>query len=473
MNNKSKEFIKNTIILFIGKFATQFISLFLLPIYTRFLIKEDFGFVDLIQSYISLFVPILSLRIDSAIFRFLIDQRNNEQNTSKIITNSLLIMSFSLSITITVSIIMSLFFSIKYLPLIIINIIVMIISSVFLQFLRGLGKNKNYSIASIITALTTLLSNIILIVFLKKDASSIFISSILSNIICILFVGISLSLQKKIKYNNISKKVLKEMLKYSIPMIPNTLSWWIVNISDRTIISIFIGVSFNAIYSVSCKFSNILNSIYSVFNMSWQESASLHINDDDRNEFFSKTINEIFMLFSTISLLIISILPLVYTIIIGNDYFESYKYIPILLYANSWNVMIGLIGGIYIAKKKTKEIAATTIISAIINIVINILLIKRIGLFAACVSTLLSYFIISLYRYFDCQKYIKLKLDIKKILLFTIIYTLSSLFYIGKNTVLIIFNLIIVLFYSYHTNKKQIKDIIGYLMNFLKNKKKY
>lgn len=77
--SKNKEYVKNTAILFMGKFATQFISFLLIPLYTRHLIASDYGMVDLIQTYISLFVPILIFRLDSAVFRFLIDERSNEQ----------------------------------------------------------------------------------------------------------------------------------------------------------------------------------------------------------------------------------------------------------------------------------------------------------------------------------------------------------------------------------------------------------
>ena len=77
--NRNNEFIKNTIILLLGKFTTQFMSLLLLPIYTHYLLTEEYGAVDLLQTYITLFVPILTLKVDSASFRFLIDNRYKEK----------------------------------------------------------------------------------------------------------------------------------------------------------------------------------------------------------------------------------------------------------------------------------------------------------------------------------------------------------------------------------------------------------
>lgn len=457
--NKNKEFVKNTLILFGGKFSTQFMSLLLLPLYTHYLLTDDFGIVDLLQTYISLFVPILTLRIDSAIFRFLLENKNNKDKQKNIISSSFFILLISIIFTIMLTTLISYIYSIKYYCWVVINIIVLMISSVLLHILRGFNDNIKYSIASFITGFSTLLINVILIIAFNFGANSILISASLANIICILYIVINLNITQYISFKNINKNTIKDILGYSLPMIPNSLSWWVINVSDRTIISTFLGIGFNAIYTVSCKFSNILNSIFSVINMSWQESASLHIDDDDCDIFFSNVINEIFMFFATISLLIISFLPFFYNNIIGNNYQNSYVYIPILLYANSWNILIGLIGGIYVAKKETKKIANTTIISAILNIFINLLLVKLIGLYAACISTLLSYFIMSIYRYYDCKKYVNLKLNINKIVLYTLVFIFSSYVYLNGNLILYILNILVIVIYSLLTNLKLIRYV--------------
>ena len=452
--NKNSEFIKNTIILFIGKFTTQFMALLLLPLFTRYLLTEDYGLVDLIQTYITLFVPILTLRIDSAIFRFLIDKRDDEKGKRKELSNFFIILICMLLLTSVILMILLVFVNIKYFPFAVINIIILMISNVFLQILRGLGKNKEYSIASIITAVSIFLFNILFILKYRYDASSILISSSIANIFCIVYVVKVTNLFKYIDLKEYDKKEIKAILKYSIPMIPNALSWWVVSVSDRTIISVFLGVAYNGIYSISCKFANVLNSAFLIFAMSWQESASLHINDEDREQFFSLIINRLLFLFGSLSLLIVVLLPFVFNILIGNAYIDSYKYIPILLYANTWNVLIGLIGGIYVAKKKTKQIANTTIVSAIINLIIHFLLIMRCGLYAACISTLISYMAMGFYRYFDCKKYVNIKIDFVKIFMFTTIFIFSTVLYNMNNLYLNIANLICVLVYVLILNKE-------------------
>ena len=356
--NKNKEFATNTFILFLGKFTTQFITFLLIPLYTHFLNADDYGLVDLIQTYISLFVPVLILRFDSVVFRFLIDERKNKDNVDGkkiVITNTVIMVLCVAVIVSSIYILVGFFVSIKYFWLLLFTVIAIMFSNILLQISRGLGKNKEYSIACVITGLTTLILNIMFIVIFKMGASSILISSCVANVLCSVYITLKNKIFGMIEFRFLSKKKILEYLKYSLPMIPNSLSWWIVNVSDRSIITFVLGSAMNGIYTISCKFSNIINSIFSIFNMSWQESASMHINDNDRDIFFTTIINKMLDLFSTVSVMIIAILPLVYNYIVGNDYIESYSYIPILLFANMFNVLINLIGGIYIAKKETKK----------------------------------------------------------------------------------------------------------------------
>ena len=467
---KSREYIKNTGILLLGKFTTQFMSFLLLPLYTKRLATSDYGTVDLIQTYITLLIPIITLRLDSATFRFLIDHRKDEAEAKKTITNVLALLFGAFCIAAAVSLVLPLFVTIPHYPLICANILVMIVSSIFLQILRGLGKNKHYAIASIITGVGALIINIIQIAWMGHGAESILVSATIANIFCALFAALSIKLPRYFSSRLIDRNKIKEFLKYSLPMIPNSLSWWVVNVSDRTLIRIFLGAAYNGIYTVSCKFSNILNSVFSIFNMSWQESASLHINDKDCDEFFSRMINQLLLLFSSIALLILVALPVFWNVVIGENYWNSYDYIPVLLYANSWNVLISLIGGIYVAKKKTKEIASTTIFSAIINLVVNFALIKFIGLHAATISTLVSYMAMAIYRAIDCQKYVKYKMDIAGFSIFTAVFVVSSVLYFVNNPILNIVNILLAVLYIFLANRKNLHSILQMIKSKHNNK---
>ena len=210
-DSKNKELLKNTFIIFIGKFCTQFISFLLVPLYTKYLITSDYGYVDLILTYISLILPILILRSDSSIFRYLIDERDNKKERAIIQIFALVLLS-----TIT-----NMIFKIQYIVSIILSTIMYAFSSMALQYIRGIGDNIGYSIASIISGITTLIVNIVLIVLLKVGGVSILISTIIANIFCVLYIAFRTKVYREIRRDSFSEKKLKKMLKYSIPMIPD------------------------------------------------------------------------------------------------------------------------------------------------------------------------------------------------------------------------------------------------------------
>ena len=462
--NKNKELVKNTIIIFIGKFCTQFITLLLLPLYTHFLATEDYGYIDLIQTYLTFFIPLILLKIDAGIFRFLIDARKSEEEKNKIITNGIFIVFVELIISTILFAIVVKIFSVKYSILIVMNLISLSVLTFLLQIVRGIGKNKQYSFSSIIAAIVTIVLNLIFLVGFHKNGKYVLIASLISNIICTIYLLIVNKILKNVKIKYIDKKLIKDLLKYSIPMIPNELSWWIVHVSDRTIISYALGVAANGIYSVSCKFSNILSSIFNIFNLSWQESAALHINDTDKDEFFSNVINKVFNLFICFCIGILACLPFVFELLIKDSYREAYKYVPILLLANIFSVLIGLIGSIYVAKKMTKEVAKTTMIAAIINLTIDVVLIKVIGIYAAAISTLVSYMLLAIYRYIDVQKYVKVKISIKNIVVNSIIFILVVVLYLYNDIALNVINLILCILYAIIVNKElliELKKVIG------------
>lgn len=418
--DKSKEFLKNTIVIFIGKFSTQFVALLLLPIFTYYLTASDYGMVDLIQTYIMLFVPLLTLRLDSVAFRFLIDTRSDKEAEKKANTNIMVCLAAQCIVSLVITGILAIFLNFQYFILAIFSTVAMMISSVLLQAVRGMGNNPVYSKASIIAAVSTLVVNLVLIIALKWGADSILIASIVANLLCSIYIFMKNKIYSKVKLELLDKKLIKEMLAYSLPMVPNSFSWWLVNVSNRTIIVWLINTTANGIYAVSCKFSSIINSIFAIINMSWQETASVHINDKDASEFFSKTINYILGISISVSIFLIAILPFAFSILIGDEFAEAYQYIPILLVSDIFNILIGLIGGIYVAKKMTKEIAKTTFLSGIIGLVLNLILVKRLGIYAIAISTLIAYGVVAIHRYIDVQKYIKIKISGAMVLFFGI-----------------------------------------------------
>lgn len=474
--NKKKKLIKNTIIILLGKTCTQFLSFLLLPLYTASLQSNELGTSDIITTYVSLFVPVITLQLEMAVFREMIDIRKNENQKKELISSATYGILFNLIICILAYNIIGHFINIPFKNYILSVIICTIISNYFLQIARGNGDNIGYSIASVIAGISTLLSNIIFILVLDFKIEGILLSTAIGNFLAACFLFLRCKIYKFINSNNISKQQLKKLLKYSIPLVPNGLIWWIINASDRTLITIFLGVSSNGIYAVANKFSNILIQVFNVFNLSWAESASIHIQDNDKNNYFSDTFNMTIKLFMSICILLTTSLFFIFPIMVNKEFNDAYIYIPLLLLGMIFNIIVSFMGSIYVALKKTKEVAKTSLYASILNIVTNILLIKKIGLYAAAISTIIAFLAMAIYRYIDVQKYVKLKLDYKMLVKLFILLIITSIICFIRENIISIISLIFVTFYLLHINKEillQTKNIIKKLVqkkDIIKNK---
>ncbi len=466
--NKKKQLAKNTIIIFFGRVSTQLISFFLLPLYTGYLATKEYGLVDLIQTYVTLLVPIITLELEMSIFRWLIDSRGKEKDTKKLISNNFFVLFISLLIFSILYTVVTCFINIPFRWLILVDIIICVLGGNFLQVARGFGKTLDYSISCILTGLTTVISNIILICHFHMGAEGMIISMALANFICGLYLFIRLKLYKMINLKLTDTKLLKDMYKYSIPLIPNSVSWWIVNVSDRTIISFILGSGANGLYAISNKFPTIISSLTGVFNLSWSESAALHINSPDRDEFFSDVFNTIMKLFTAMGVGMIACMPFVFPLLINSKYNDAYNYIPYLVLGSVFNVAICLYSQVYLAKKLSRQVASTAILGAVINILINIVFIKYIGLYAAAISTAISYFVMMVYRHIDLKKYVNIKLSKGLVINSIIMFSYSIFLYYQHDLFLNILNLGVVIIYAYLINKKFLHSTINTILGKLK-----
>lgn len=459
--SQKKELAKNTLILAFGKVCTQLIAFFLLPLYTFFLSPAEYGAVDLIITYVALIVPAVTLQLEMAAFRFLVDIRGDEEAKRLTISNILQIVSVVLITCVALFGATEFFIDIPYAPLVLLTVVVTIFSNLFLQIARGLGDNKKFALASIVTGVATLVGSIIFIAVMHMGASGLLLSMALANAACALYLLVSLKLYKYTSFTNRDKALQKSLIAYSFPLVPNGVSWWAINVSDRTIISVVIGIAANGIYAVANKYAAIFAGIFSVFHMSWTESASVHIHDKDRDIFFSDIMNASVRLFGSLGLGLIACIPLVFPFIVDAQYGEAYVYIPILIIAAFFNAMVSLYGAIYIAKKLTKQVANTSIVAAIINIVLTLLFIKFFGLYAAAIATVVAYGAMTLYRHYDVKKYVTIKYDARMLgALVLVCIVVVSLYYLN-NTFSNVASLVTVALFTYFANT----SIIGIIRN--------
>ena len=129
------------------------------------------------------------------------------------------------------------------------------------------------------------------------------------------------------------------------------------------------------------------------------------------------------------------------------------------------NILVSFLGTIYVAKKNTKAIASTSIVSAIVNIIVNLILINFIDLYAATIASLIAYSTMSVYRLYDIKKkYFEIKIDKKFILSTIIVLAVILLIYYSSSIILFFTGILIAIIYAFMINRKRLKSIFNMIL---------
>lgn len=397
--------MKNTMVLGLGTFLPKVASFVILPILTGCLTKTEYGIYDLVITMVSLLLPAVTLQIQTAAFRFLIEVRNDIRGQRSVITNS-----FAFVLPISFLTLIILFFALGDMD----TIVKVFICFYFLadvlanearQCVRGLGMNAKYSASAFISALAQMILAILLVLVLGLGLLGASILLFSAEALAFVYLVFAAKLYTYFDQKVLRFSLVKKMLAYAWPMVPNSMSMWVMNLSNRIVITLFMGVAANASYAVASKIPQIVTLAQSTFTMAWQENASLAVKEEDSSEYYSKMFDIVFRFVSGFTALLIAATPALFPLLVKGGYDDAYFQIPALIFGMLFSSMAAYLGGIYVAYMKTKSVGLTTIVAALINLGIDIIGVPVFGLSAASAAIVVSYVFLCVYRMIDVRKF--------------------------------------------------------------------
>ncbi|GAA0768045.1 oligosaccharide flippase family protein [Clostridium subterminale] len=461
---RSKSLIKNTAVFAIGNLCSYVIMAIMVSLYTYVLSTQEYGSVDIVIQLVSLTIPIFTLGISDAVFRFSMDKNYEVES---VLTSSLVVLCFGLFLSfITMPLILGKTDISKYTIYFLIILFIQSVSVLVKQFTKSIEKVRLYAVGGIINSFCQLVFNLIFLYVFKLNIQGYFLAIFFAYLIELLFLIINIKIWKYMSIKKININLVKHMTLFSLPLIPNTIMWWIVGVSDRFIIASWLGISATGLYAVASKIPSILNSGLKVFFQAWQISAIKELNSNDKDEYQSKVFNFLAcVLFLTVSIIVV-FCKIILKVWVAPEFFGAWMVIPILLISIIFDSLQAFLGTNYIANKNTMGAFLSSLTGALINIIINIFLIPHIGIAAAAISTAISYIAIFLIRYYGTKRYVKINIDVKKFSLsLSIILGQIILIYSSDSTInLIAFVGCIIMILVYK------KEIFSILKLALKNK---
>ncbi len=392
----------------IGNLGSKIITFAMVAVYTHYVTKSDMGYYDLCLTVIFLIIPLVTLQLRDGAFRYLLETEDVEQR-SKVITFVYRSLTLGMVVSLVATIMLAVFTSIDYLWQCFLLLVVMSFFEVVTQVARGLGRNVEFVATGIISSFGILVFSIVFVVILPWGIAGVFIANILARFVALLYLEWRLKIVATyFKFGIDIKQVGIDLIKYSLPLLPGSLCWWLTGSSDRWFINHFVGIEANGVYAVAFRFNSIILILSTIFYQAWQETAILQYNSPDRDKFFSKMFNTYIVVLAILLTSYAFLLKIIYPVIVNASFQESANY----LYAMGISAVIFALSAFfdmgYQCAKDTVSTLPAIVAAAVVNIVCNYFLVNYYGVWGAIATSIITYLVLFVWRLHDMKRYFRL-----------------------------------------------------------------
>ena len=424
--NKYQTLAANTILMSVGTFGSKLLVFLMVRFYTGYLTPAEYGTADLITQTANLLIPLVSLDITDAVFRFAAERRGGR--TEAFSVGLRVITLGSAGLLLVIALLQGVPAVRAYGFLLASFVIASCCHALCAHFVRARGNTALFAAQGLFNTALFIGLNVLFLAVFHWGIRGYVLSTTVANLIT---TGLLVFRARLWRYAGLAPRrgLRRQMLRYCIPLIPTAVFWWIMGVSDRYMVKWFLGSDANGIYAVAYKIPTILTILATVFMDAWQLSAIAE-SDGDRQAHL-RFYGRIWDAFASAVFLcaggIIALSPLLIRLLAEEAYYSAWQYIPVLTLSMAAAAFSNFMGSVYVVTKQSKASFWTSLVGAGSNIVLNLWLIPRIGLQGAA-ATFLSCLAVFLIRLVNARQLLPFSLSGRKLALGVGILLLQTLF---------------------------------------------
>ena len=425
--NKYQTLAANTILMSVGTFGSKLLVFLMVRFYTGYLTPAEYGTADLITQTANLLIPLVSLDITDAVFRFAAERRGGR--TEAFSVGLRVITLGSAGLLLVIALLQGVPAVRAYGFLLASFVIASCCHALCAHFVRARGNTALFAAQGLFNTALFIGLNVLFLAVFHWGIRGYVLSTTVANLIT---TGLLVFRARLWRYAGLAPRrgLRRQMLRYCIPLIPTAVFWWIMGVSDRYMVKWFLGSDANGIYAVAYKIPTILTILATVFMDAWQLSAIAE-SDGDRQAHL-RFYGRIWDAFASAVFLgaggIIALSPLLIRLLAEETYYSAWQYIPVLTLSMAAAAFSNFMGSVYVVTKQSKASFWTSLVGAGSNIVLNLWLIPQIGLQGAAAATFLSCLAVFLIRLVNARQLLPFPLSGRKLALGVGILLLQTLF---------------------------------------------
>lgn len=399
----------DTFVFAAGNMLIKLIQFFLLPMYTALLTAEQYGIGELVNNMSELLYPVCCLGIYEGVFRYAVDRDSNKR---EVFSTGF---SVSLALAPVVAAIGVAGYSLTgfdYTWYLVALCLASSFRAVCMQFAKGLGMTKLYAGSGVVSTFALCIVGYLLLGVLGTGVSGYLTALLVSQLLQLVIVACGARAWRYFSLRAIDSGLMRRLLRYSLPMIPNALAWWFVNLSGRYVVLFAEGAAVAGLYTAASKLPAVMNMVVTIFQQAWQIFSAREYSSGDRSESFGTVLRVFSSALLCAGSLVIALTDPLAQIMLSGEFYEARLFVPLLMLGAVVNGYSTYFGTLYNAAKQNGMIFVTTVAGALANIAVGVLLSGFIGAWGPIIGAVVAYALISLLRAFDTRKLVRVRIDI-------------------------------------------------------------
>ena len=467
MNNRIKELLSNTLLFALANMGSKILVFLMIPLYTAVLSTEEYGISDMVHTTAQMLFPVLTGMIADAVLRFCFIEGIDKE---KVFTTGLKITIWGsvLSIFVTIGLYFIPMFDsiglyILFVPIMFFN---QGLINLMHKFARGINKVKVSATAGLLSSFLVVTFNLLFLLVFKIGIIGFLLSYTLADLIAIAYMA-KLCQIRKYWTARIDHKLKKEMMVFSMPLVPNQISWWAQSSISRYIMLAWLGVSAVGIYSATLRIPSILTVLCDIFAQAWLLSALKDYGSEDSKKYIKSMHKKYFSMLVVLTAIIILLSHILARVLLSGDFVSYWWVTPYLFISVFLGALVGFLGSIFSSERKNVMQFISTLVGALVSVLVTLLFLKQYGVIVVAVSTLVGYYVIWLIRRLAVNKFLDVGVSTFNTTLQVLILTVESIF-VGKGFFLLAIGCFLILIVL---NYKELMSIICFASREIKNLK--
>ena len=361
MRQSYKNLVSDTAVFAVGNMLTKAIQFFLLPMYTALLSAEQYGIGELVNNLSELLYPLCCIGIYEGVFRFSLDR---DADRKEVFSTGALVALSLIPVVIAAGVFGFSFTGFDYTWYLVVLCLASSLKMLCLQFAKGIGNTILYAASGIAGALILCGAGFLLLGVWGMGVVGYLLALILAQFVQLLITACGSRIWRYFSFASISREMTGKLVGYSLPMIPNALAWWFVNLSGRYIVLLSQGAAAAGLYTAASKLPSIMVMLVTIFQQAWQIFSAREFSSNDRSESFAMVFRVYTACLLCSGSLVIAISEPLSRLMLSGEFYEAWVLVPPLMLGAVINGYSTYFGTLYNAAKRNGMIFVTTILGA-------------------------------------------------------------------------------------------------------------